>query len=127
MTGLEGNGGMQFLTLFLTSVAGMLMGLVVSALVNNADKAMAIIPVLLIPQVILANSIKELGDGMKLLAEWFVPTFWSVEAMVNTLPKGLLNLGGPSHEWGPDMLALGAMSLTLVGMTAAALKRKDTL
>ena len=127
MTGLEGSGGQQFVTLCLTSGCGMLMGLVVSALMSNADKAMAIIPVLLIPQVILADVIRPLGDGMRLLAQWFVPTFWSVDAMVGTLPKGLLNLGGANHEWGVDMLALAAMAAALAGLAAAALKRKDSL
>jgi ABC-type multidrug transport system ATPase subunit len=127
MTGLEGSGGLQFATLFLTSVCGMLMGLVVSALMSNADKAMAVIPVLLIPQVILADSIVKLGDGMRLLAQWLVPAFWSVDAMVATLPKGVLNLNGAKHEWGADIAALVAMAAALAGLAAAALKRKDSL
>lgn len=127
MTGLEGSGGQQFATLCLTSGCGMLMGLVVSAMMSNADKAMAVIPVLLIPQVILADSIVKLGDGMRLLAQWLVPAFWSVDAMVGTLPKGFLNLNGAKHEWGADMLALVAMAAALAGLAAAALKRKDSL
>ncbi len=127
MTGLEGPGGQQFATLCLTSACGMLMGLVVSAMMSNADKAMAVIPVLLIPQVILADIIPPLGDGMRLLAQWLVPAFWSVDAMVGTLPKGFLNLNGTKHEWGADMLALVAMAAALAGIAVAALKRKDSL
>jgi len=122
MTGLEGSGVQQFLTLCLTSGCGMLLGLVVSALMSNADKAMAVIPVLLIPQVILADSIVKLGDGMRLLAQWLVPAFWSVSAMLGTLPKG-----SAKPEWGADMLALAAMATSLVCLAAAALKRKDIL
>jgi ABC-type multidrug transport system ATPase subunit len=127
MTGLEGSGGQQFATLCLTSGCGMMMGLVVSALMSNADKAMAVIPVLLIPQVILADIIPPLGDGMRLLAQWLVPAFRSVDAMVGTLPKGFLNLHGAKHEWGADMLALVAMAVALAGLASAALKRKDSL
>ncbi len=124
MTGLEGSGVQQFLTLCLTSGCGMLLGLVVSALMSNADKAMAVIPVLLIPQVILADSIVKLGDGMRLLAQWLVPAFWSVSAMLGTLPK---KIGGLKHEWDADMLVLAAMATSLVCLAAAALKRKDIL
>ena len=124
MTGLEGSGVQQFLTLCLTSGCGMLLGLVVSALMSNADKAMAVIPVLLIPQVILADSIVKLGDGMRLLAQWLVPAFWSVSAMLGTLPN---KIGGLKHEWDGDMLALAAMATSLVCLAAAALKRKDIL
>ena len=127
MTGLEGSGVQQFLTLCLTSGCGMLLGLVVSALMSNADKAMAVIPALLIPQVILADTIVKLDGAMRLVAQWFVPAFWSVDAMVGTLPKGFLNLGGANYEWGADMLALAAMAAALALLAAVALKRKDTL
>ena len=42
---------------FLTELAGLAMGLLVSASVANSDRAMAIVPVLLIPQLIFAGAL----------------------------------------------------------------------
>jgi ABC-type multidrug transport system ATPase subunit len=46
---------------FLTELAGMAMGLLVSASVANSDRAMAIVPVLLIPQLIFAGALVPLS------------------------------------------------------------------
>ncbi len=46
-----------FLAFFLVSIASVLMGLTVSALSSNSDKAMTAIPLLLVPQIILAGAI----------------------------------------------------------------------
>ena len=70
LTSLEADTGKLLLTLLLTAMSGTLMGLVVSSLVDSADKAMAIVPVLLIPQVILANIITPLEGFTRTIAHW---------------------------------------------------------
>jgi ABC-type multidrug transport system ATPase subunit/pSer/pThr/pTyr-binding forkhead associated (FHA) protein len=50
------------LILYLTSLAGLAMGLFVSALVNSTEKAMSILPLILIPQLLLGGFLKPLDD-----------------------------------------------------------------
>jgi ABC-type multidrug transport system ATPase subunit len=126
ITSLPGAAVPQFLALFLTSVCGMLMGLLVSALVSSADKAMAVIPILLIPQVIFADVITPLGDGVRFIAQWCVVAFWSVDALLNTLPT-LFGIKDAQYGGGVDALVLCLMAGALAGLAALALKRKDTL
>lgn len=49
--------------LFLTPVAATGMGLMVSALASTADKAVAVIPILLIPQMICLTSVSDLSTS----------------------------------------------------------------
>ncbi|HYY16244.1 MAG TPA: ABC transporter permease [Gammaproteobacteria bacterium] len=51
-------------TLFLAGLAATTLGLTVSASVDSSDKAIAMVPILLIPQVVLSNAIVAL-DGIK--------------------------------------------------------------
>jgi ABC-type multidrug transport system ATPase subunit/pSer/pThr/pTyr-binding forkhead associated (FHA) protein len=50
------------LILYLTSLAGVAMGLFFSALVNSTEKAMSILPLILIPQLLLGGFLKPLDD-----------------------------------------------------------------
>ncbi len=60
-----------FFVLYLTSLAAMLMGLLISSLVKTGEAAMAIVPITLIPQMVLGGlivSFKDLSGFAKLLA-----------------------------------------------------------
>lgn len=50
------------LTLYLTSLAGISMALFFSGLVNSPDKAMSVLPLILIPQLLLSGFLKPLDD-----------------------------------------------------------------
>lgn len=50
------------LILYLTSLAGVAMGLFFSALVNSTEKAMSILPLILIPQLLLGGFLKPLDN-----------------------------------------------------------------
>lgn len=63
---LSGRAWTQGVTLWLAAVAATAMGLMTSAIATSSDKAVAMVPVLLIPQVILSGAIVAL-DGA---AEW---------------------------------------------------------
>ena len=60
---LNGDDFVQLtLILYLTLLAGVAMGLFFSALVNTTEKAMSILPLVLIPQLLLGGFIMPLGD-----------------------------------------------------------------
>ena len=126
-TSLPGNAVAQLATLFLTALCGSLLGLLVSALADTTDKATAIVPILLIPQVILADIVTPLGDGLRQFAQLCIVAFWSVDALVDTLPATIGFLRASHHSLGPDLFALLLFALGFAGLAAWALKRKDKL
>jgi hypothetical protein len=50
-----------YITVALTSLAGLMLGLAISALASNADRAMSFVPLVIIPQVIFSGIIFKLG------------------------------------------------------------------
>jgi ABC transport system ATP-binding/permease protein len=54
--------GVLMLVLYLTSLSGISMGLFFSALVNSSEKAMSVLPLILIPQLLLSGFIVPLED-----------------------------------------------------------------
>ena len=70
-----------YITMALTSLAGLMVGLTVSALVPNNDRAMSIVPLVLIPQVIFSGIIFKLeGPALSFIAAFF-PARWAMAAM----------------------------------------------
>ena len=92
-----------WITTFLTTIAAVAVGLFVSALFTNADRAMTIAPILLMPQILFSGLIFKL-EGMTELISWAAVSRWSVEgygtvANLNSLPLRLQQQGVMiSHE-----------------------------
>lgn len=70
-----------YITMALTSLAGLMLGLSVSALVPNNDRAMSIVPLILIPQVIFSGIIFKLDSSMLQILGAFFPARWAMAAM----------------------------------------------
>ena len=79
------------------------MGLFVSSLFTNADRAMTVAPILLMPQILFSGLIFKL-DGATEIISWFAVCRWSMEgygtsANLNDLPMKLQLEGLPiTHE-----------------------------
>lgn len=68
-----------YITLLITSFAGLMMGLLISALAPNTDRAVSIVPIILIPQIIFANVIFTLS-GIGNVISWIMPARWGMQA-----------------------------------------------
>lgn len=84
-------------TTFITSVSSAAMGLFVSSLFNNADRAMTVAPILLMPQILFSGLIFKL-DGATELISWLALCRFSMEgygttADLNSLPLRLQQEG----------------------------------
>src|SRR5262249_60403993 len=67
-----------YITLTLTSLAGLMLGLTISAIAPNNDRAISLVPIILIPQVIFSGAIIPLKDWLtQVLAVSFSPR-WSM-------------------------------------------------
>ncbi len=74
-----------YVTMALTSLAGLMTGLTVSALVPNNDRAMSIVPLVLIPQVIFSGIIFKLEGPILPIIAAFFPARWAMAAMGSTV------------------------------------------
>lgn len=68
-----------YLTTALSSFAGLALGLLISALASTPDKAMSVVPLALVPQILFAGMIFELA-GPTTVASWFTASRWSMDA-----------------------------------------------
>jgi ABC transport system ATP-binding/permease protein len=68
-----------FLTVWLGALAGLALGLMVSAGAESADRAMSLVPYLLITQLVLCGVLFNL-HGMSFIS-WFMPARWSVSGL----------------------------------------------
>lgn len=100
-----------YLALLLASLAGMALGLLISALVSNADRAQSLVPIVLIPQIIFVGG--PLASDVAYLVSNLMVTRWAIEAIKITQ---LIPYRGLSNEFDAVELALrwgvlGAMAL----------------
>lgn len=80
-----------FLTVVLTILASMSMGLLISALVKTGDKAMTMAPFVLIVQLLFSGILFKLEDTAKYIA-YLTVSKWSVESMGSILDLNSLTL-----------------------------------
>lgn len=131
------------LDIALAGLAAMTLCLLVSALVSNADKALTLLPLLLIPQLVLAGALFETGDTPVLRevshlasARW---GFAAAAASVDLPALEPIRCDAPRprgadcdqpwrHDpatWLGDLAALGGLTAAAVLATVAVLRRGD--
>nr|VFJ86982.1 MAG: FHA modulated ABC efflux pump with fused ATPase and integral membrane subunits [Candidatus Kentron sp. LFY] len=133
---MPGNMASRFATLVVVEVAATLMGLTVSTLVNTNDKAVGIIPILLIPQVVLSGAIVNLNEFTTLVAKGTMIAYWGFDAMKSSLPKDILDMvanpANPSEKilplmgtWNEALAALTLMSTAFLIAAVVGLRLHD--
>ncbi len=84
-----------YITLALIAVAGVMLGLAVSALSPNDDTANSLLPIIIVPQVIFAGSIIPMKDPITQVLAALFPTRWGMTALGTSL-----GLHAPQTEGG---------------------------
>ncbi len=109
-THLPGEIWQWMLLVSATAITGMAVGLVVSGYSSSEEVAIGTIPVVLIPQIILAGSIMPLDGWNQIIASVAVPTFWSYEAATAILKES------QSFSWSlaKAVMILGVQALLAV-------------
>ena len=138
-----------FVTLLLTSLAGMALGLVISAFSISGDRAISIVPLALIPQILFAGLIFKI-EGAATPLSWLMISRWSMDALGTSLNLNALcnspnidDQGSLPAGCAPGFLAtedaftytvghllsrwliLVLYTLVCLGLTAWALRRRD--
>ncbi len=95
----------MYISLVLTSLGGLMMGLMVSAIAPNTDRAMSVVPLLLIPQIIFAGSTFQLTPGGTEIISYFIVARWGLAALGDTVDlhsQGCLGIGGTIQDVSSD-------------------------
>lgn len=100
------------MTIFLTAVSSAAMGLFVSSLFTNADRAMTVAPILLMPQILFSGLIFSLSGATEIIS-WFAVCRWSMEGLgttanLNDLPLKLQQQGLPIEHKVEDFFEFSA-------------------
>jgi hypothetical protein len=101
--GLQSSLPAMFALLALVSLVGVSIGLLVSAVAKTSEVAIAILPLVLLPMVILAgvlHPLHEMNRGVSMLAQ-MMPSRWAFEGMLilESEKRPVLSLGGlPGQE-----------------------------
>src|SRR5579875_1773399 len=137
-----------YITLCLTSLAGLMIGLTISAIAPNNDRAISFVPIILIPQVIFSGAIIPLKDWVTQVLAVVFPTRWAMAALGTSIGLHADKIGG-DHLFGNDptyhstlysiysqadaihrlvlsWIALAAISIVLAFVIGIFLKRKDS-
>jgi ABC-type multidrug transport system ATPase subunit len=121
----------QFGVMTLLAMTGVALGLLLSACVSTPERANALLPYVLIPQIILGGGLLPIRSGsgaLHILAFTLSPVYWAFRAVrrgATTLPEEL-----PYHMNYDDSVGLACAALTvqmvvLILATAWFLRRKD--
>jgi ABC-type multidrug transport system ATPase subunit/pSer/pThr/pTyr-binding forkhead associated (FHA) protein len=96
-----------YISMALTSIAGLMTGLLISAIVPNNDRAMSLVPLPLIPQVIFAGVIFNLDPNLQIPAAFF-PARWAMAAMGSSIGLHGNKLGADSFSYIGNLFATEA-------------------
>ncbi|MGH3195489.1 MAG: ATP-binding cassette domain-containing protein [Streptosporangiaceae bacterium] len=108
-----------FITLWLAILSGMALGLLVSAASASADRAMSLVPYLLITQLVLCGVLFRLGAIS--FVSWIMPARWSVSALGGIAGLSAATLNQTSGLYPHSALGLASAWLMLLILTACGL------
>ncbi len=134
-TGLTGQFPLQFAVLAMTAASGVALGLLVSAVAGTSERAMTVLPVLLIAQAVFSGGLARLEGWLRIFSQLFVPAYWSMDGLRATFGSSLTRAtypGAPGHYQAPilglggplvlDLLALAVQGAVIVALTHAILR-----
>lgn len=133
LSDLPGSFADRLITLFVATLAATAMGLTISTLASSNDKAIAMVPILLIPQVILSGAVVKLESTTELVAKLTIIAYWAFDAMKVSFDEATLALKDPlgnplmptKHEFWNDLGALALLCLAFLITAVIGLKLKD--
>ncbi|HEV7451377.1 MAG TPA: FHA domain-containing protein [Pseudonocardiaceae bacterium] len=121
------------LAVIVASLVAVTVGLVISALIDNADRGMPLLVLLVMLQLILCGGLFPVQGraGLEQLS-WLVPARWAYAMGAATVDLNRLPTSTADSSWNHtvdawtlDTSSLGAVGLTLVLVTAVLLRRLD--
>jgi ABC-type multidrug transport system ATPase subunit len=117
-TNLPGNILGQWISLATLALVGVSLGLLISAISKTTDNAVAMVPAVLLPQIILAGVIAPVEGFAKVLAQLFISAYWGYRSLAAPLPDDISKILGADDWSAPSAIIILLFHLT-VFVTAA--------
>jgi ABC-type multidrug transport system ATPase subunit len=124
--GPPGSAAGQWLALAVLGLAGTALGLLISSFARTEEVAVALVPIAVMPQIILAGVIAPLSGPAKWLADGVITVRWAERALESLLPEGdasLLRLEQSGYV--VPVIVVAAHAAVFAGATVAALWWQD--
>lgn len=83
-----------YITMALTAITGLMLGLAVSAIAPNTDRAASFVPIILIPQVIFSGTVFAFKDWFTQIISLFFASRWSMAALGSSIGLHSDKIGG---------------------------------
>jgi ABC-type multidrug transport system ATPase subunit len=117
---VPGSIAQGLLVLGLLSLAGTAFGLAVSAMASSEELAVALVPIAVIPQIILAGVVAELARIPEWFARLFITVYWGQKALEASLSDTMAPLSQfqPAIAECGVVLSMHVVTLSLVGWYA---------
>jgi ABC transport system ATP-binding/permease protein len=116
----------QWEVMFALAVAGTALGLFISSLAGSEEVAIALVPIAVIPQIILAGVIAVLSGLGKVLAMVLVTCHWGERALEALLsPDNIKPLGIPERQFLPQLLVVVGHAAIFISIAMVILSRRD--
>ena len=122
VNGIVMEGPMElFVTTALTSLAGLSLGLVISAWARTPDRAISFVPIALIPQILFSGVLFPFGGGVSTtrVLSWGTVSRWAMDAYGSTINLARLPPPARAPEWAHTRDNLFLRWQILGGYTAA--------
>jgi hypothetical protein len=108
----------QWGVLAILTIAGTAMGPLISALAKTEEVAVALVPIAVIPQIILAGVIAPLSGAAKVLERMLISTSWGSRALDSLLPDDALFLVHPMRfGYWSQIAIIGVHATAFSGLT----------
>jgi ABC-type multidrug transport system permease subunit len=112
------------LTFWLIALVGLMLGLLISAIASDSDRAVSFVIIALIPQLIFANSIFALNDTTQYISN-IMPARWGVQALGSVIRLRDRFTGHDTPFYPSDWAHVAGFWAALVGLALLALRRND--
>ncbi len=100
-----------YVTIALTALTGLMLGLAVSTIAPNTDRAMSFIPIMLIPQVIFSGTVFAFKDWFTQILSLLFASRWSMAALGSSIGLHSDRIGG-DKIYGDDYIYHGFLFST---------------
>jgi ABC-type multidrug transport system ATPase subunit/pSer/pThr/pTyr-binding forkhead associated (FHA) protein len=102
------------------TVTTMLIGLAISALIDNADRGMPLLVLMVMTQLIFSGGLFAV-HGRPVLEQlaWLAPARWAFAMTASTTDLGAISRGAPDPLWYHSVAVWGASAALLAGMAVA--------
>ncbi len=118
---IEGSTFLMFWVVFIASICGLTLGLFISALADTSDKAVGILPIILIPQILFSGTVVEIDNMIP--ASQTISNFMILRWTYGLLKK--ISIWDKGFVWDNDILILFLFVPLFILGTLYFQKRKD--